>query len=391
MSSAGDSAGLPPHDPLQKETYVALIRRAIGESPDGALTLNEIYDAMERKHPDIALNRPGWKNTTRHCLSMNPCFVNAPKAFPLPGRGGYWTVDVNAPESYSRNRSKKKPTRSKTSSVSPASLTSPLPSSKRTRRKSASGNASASSSKGRGTFSTREQDDDPRNIGSSSYPGSNGGRVDERSQGGSMLGLDEGSEESDEGERRPEPQLPPWTQPQQLQQQRFLSSGPPYPLPPQNYPSYPASYNPYSNNFPPPMNPYIPHPSASSHHLHSLPPFQMHPQQQQQQHQQQQQQQQQHQQNHQHYQQQQQPPFPPFPNSSYSPRLANPNPILHHEPQQISSLPPFMPRMDHPPQYRTNSSSPLLSSNSQRPLPDTLANLVDSGEGSRTLKDVPES
>ncbi|KAI8975467.1 hypothetical protein BDF20DRAFT_787845, partial [Mycotypha africana] len=74
-------------------SYATLIRYAIENSPNQKLTLSQIYDWVIEHYPYYATAGPGWKNSIRHNLSLNKCFVRTPRPVTEPGKGSYWKVD----------------------------------------------------------------------------------------------------------------------------------------------------------------------------------------------------------------------------------------------------------------------------------------------------------
>ncbi|OQV13836.1 putative Forkhead box protein L2 [Hypsibius exemplaris] len=82
-------------------SYVALIFKAIQESPGKKLALTDIYAYIIGKYPYFVNNKKGWQNSIRHNLSLNDCFIKLPRE---PGtgerKGCYWAVDPACEEMY---------------------------------------------------------------------------------------------------------------------------------------------------------------------------------------------------------------------------------------------------------------------------------------------------
>lgn len=74
-------------------SYIALIVMAIQSSPGKRLTLSEIYTFLQQRFPFFRGPYQGWKNSVRHNLSLNECFIKLPKGLGRPGKGHYWTID----------------------------------------------------------------------------------------------------------------------------------------------------------------------------------------------------------------------------------------------------------------------------------------------------------
>ncbi|XP_013772227.1 forkhead box protein F1-like [Limulus polyphemus] len=74
-------------------SYIALIVMAIQNSPNKRLTLSEIYSFLQQRFTFFRGSYQGWKNSVRHNLSLNECFIKLPKGLGRPGKGHYWTID----------------------------------------------------------------------------------------------------------------------------------------------------------------------------------------------------------------------------------------------------------------------------------------------------------
>lgn len=66
---------------------------AIQRSPSRKVTLNEIYQFLQQNFAFFRGAYQGWKNSVRHNLSLNECFIKLPKGLGRPGKGHYWTMD----------------------------------------------------------------------------------------------------------------------------------------------------------------------------------------------------------------------------------------------------------------------------------------------------------
>eukprot|EP00794_Sanderia_malayensis_P006100 gene6100-6804_t len=69
-------------------TYASLIRQGILDSPNGELTLNDIYNWFMKHFAYFRKNTSTWKNAVRHNLSLHKCFVRKENF-----KGAVWTVD----------------------------------------------------------------------------------------------------------------------------------------------------------------------------------------------------------------------------------------------------------------------------------------------------------
>lgn len=96
-------------------SYSSLIAQAISSSPEGRMTLREIYTWISNAYPDLysmeGAEGSGWQNTVRHNLSLNKAFIKVARTAQdiydscssgLPslsqqarGKGGWWMLDPN--------------------------------------------------------------------------------------------------------------------------------------------------------------------------------------------------------------------------------------------------------------------------------------------------------
>ncbi|XP_071583645.1 forkhead box protein D4-like [Heliangelus exortis] len=88
------AAPRPPPEPGDKDkpsqSYIALISTAILSSPEKKLLLSDIYQWIMDNYPYFKNKEKSWRNSVRHNLSLNECFVKAGRSD--NGKGHFWAI-----------------------------------------------------------------------------------------------------------------------------------------------------------------------------------------------------------------------------------------------------------------------------------------------------------
>ncbi len=101
-----DSQGVgSPEDAGKKHTkphhsYIALIAMAILNSPEKRLLLCDIYQYIQTNFPYYRNNDRSWRNSIRHNLSLNECFIKCGRSG--DGRGNFWGIHPANMEDFAR-------------------------------------------------------------------------------------------------------------------------------------------------------------------------------------------------------------------------------------------------------------------------------------------------
>ena len=81
-------------------SYIALIAMAILSTEQKKMNLSEIYAYIEEHYPYYRRKGPGWRNSIRHNLSLNDCFVKVGRC--SNGKGNYWGIHAANFEDFSQ-------------------------------------------------------------------------------------------------------------------------------------------------------------------------------------------------------------------------------------------------------------------------------------------------
>ena len=83
------------------QSYISIISTAILTKPDKKILLHEIYEFFEEKFPYFKyVESQAWKNSIRHNLSLNECFIKNGRSD--NGKGNFWSVHPACISDFSR-------------------------------------------------------------------------------------------------------------------------------------------------------------------------------------------------------------------------------------------------------------------------------------------------
>lgn len=85
-------------------SYAILICLAILQSPEGKLTLSQIYHWISKHFPFFQLKDASWQNSIRHNLSLNEGFIKTMKSY--DGKGHFWQVKESSAQKFFKHESR---------------------------------------------------------------------------------------------------------------------------------------------------------------------------------------------------------------------------------------------------------------------------------------------
>ena len=96
--SSSTSTSSEYKDSKPRHSYVALISRAILSCPEKQMVLSDIYQHVMDNYSYYNNGQRAWRNSIRHNLSLNECFMKAGRA--ENGKGHYWCIHPSCLEDF---------------------------------------------------------------------------------------------------------------------------------------------------------------------------------------------------------------------------------------------------------------------------------------------------
>ncbi|EUB56225.1 Forkhead box protein I1 [Echinococcus granulosus] len=87
-------------EPKPNFSYIGLIAKAILSSKERRMVLSEIYEWIQVNYTYFRSRGPGWRNSIRHNLSLNDCFIKVGRS--SNGKGHYWGIHPANVEDFRR-------------------------------------------------------------------------------------------------------------------------------------------------------------------------------------------------------------------------------------------------------------------------------------------------
>ena len=81
-------------------SYIALISSAIQSSGNKRMLLSDIYEWIVNNFPSFKMANRSWRNSVRHNLSLNECFVKCGRCD--SGKGHYWGIHAANREDFAK-------------------------------------------------------------------------------------------------------------------------------------------------------------------------------------------------------------------------------------------------------------------------------------------------
>ena len=81
-------------------SYIALISKAILSHPEKRMVLSDIYQYIMDNFPYYNNGEKAWRNSIRHNLSLNECFIKVGRAD--NGKGNYWSIHPSCIDDFAK-------------------------------------------------------------------------------------------------------------------------------------------------------------------------------------------------------------------------------------------------------------------------------------------------